>query len=110
MDKFHSHTYTQLGEDVSRLELLPIDSQLKPIQQHLNQRSGDTAESAESPEEPLLDRKPAIKGWPETPKHLKSRSWKGATLASNTAIALIPLVFICRYKNYIVLVFLPLGS
>lgn len=89
MEGFRSRPYTSPDrDDASRIELLPIGSQ--PNFGH----QPSTTYNNESAQEPRSNEMPAIKGWPQNPQPLKKKWRKGATLAGDIAVALLPLLFI----------------
>lgn len=91
MEGFRSRTRTSPNkDDASRVELLPIESQPIFVHQPSTRYAGDSAQKS------WHNQTPAIEGWPQTPKPLKKNWRKGATLVVDTAVALVPLLFIGR--------------
>ena len=95
MERFLGSTRTSLDKgDASAVELLPIDSRPESVHQPSTQYVRDGAQ------EPWQNQKtPAVKGWPQNPMPLKKNWRKGAQLVIDTAIALTPLLFICRFSK-----------
>lgn len=89
MERFRNHTqFIPLKDDASRLELLPIESEVGSFNLPSIKNDQDSADK------PSRNRTPVIKGWPQTFKTLrKAGSKKAGSLAIGISIALIPLVF-----------------
>ena len=95
MDQHPDHTLSMsLKEDISRTELLSVESDVDSFSLPTTKHGQDSAEG-QWPHKPVM-----VKGWPQSFKTLREIRWKkAASLAIDTCIALIPLVFIG--KSYI---------
>ena len=79
-----------LKKDTSRTELLPADSGLC---------SPSLKNEKDSPETQLHSTTLVVDGWPQSFKTLRRAGWKkAASLAIDTFIALIPLVFVGKFQ------------
>ena len=88
MERFRGHAHALPDkDDASTVELLPIES----LPDQPSVRHGE-----DSVQEPWHNQTPAIKGWPHTPKRLKKKWQREATLVVDIIVALIPLLFIGR--------------
>ena len=89
MKRYRDHTNsTPLKDDASRIELLPIESEAGSYNSPPTNNRQDSAEGQSHKTTRL------IKGWPQSFKTLKKTGWKeAASLAVDTFIALIPLLF-----------------
>lgn len=95
MERFRSHThFIPLKDDASRLELLPIESEVGSFKSPSIKNSLDSAEGHSQ------NRTLVVKGWPQTSKALRKTGWKKiGSLAIDTFIALIPLLFIGKSQT-----------
>lgn len=90
MERFRTYAhFIPLKEDASRLELLPIESEVGSFNSPSRKNDQDSVDKQSQ------NGTPVIKGWPPTSKTLSKTGWKKAgSLAVDIFIALIPLVFI----------------
>lgn len=95
MERFRSHThFIPLKDDASRLELLPIESEVGSF------KSSSVKNGLDSAEGQSQNRTLVVKGWPQTSKALRKTGWKKVgSLAIDTLIALIPLLFIGKSQT-----------
>ena len=89
MERFRNHThFIPLKDDTSRLELLPIESEVGSF------ISPSVKDGQDSAEGQSRKRTREIQRWPQSSKTLRKTGWKKAgSLTIDIFIALIPLVF-----------------